>query len=159
MAANDPTPTPDPTPVPDPTPPTPPEPDELGKLRAQNAAQARDLALAQARLEFPKADAEILGKFQGTVDDMRAFAKSLHDREAARPVTTPAVPTPGPGNSTTAEDQAIARYRELRYKVITARSAEPWERDEFETLSFNKMWNQHAADRKAMKSSTEGVQR
>jgi hypothetical protein len=157
-----PEPTPTPTPVPDPTPPPPP-PDpssaEVQKLQELNAKQARELALAQARLDFPKADADVLGKFQGTVDDLRGFAKTLHEREAARQPTSPPAPVPGPGNSTTAEDQANAEYATLRNKVIVQRSAEPWEVQRFGDLAFGRLINQHAADRKSGRSSTEGVAR
>lgn len=147
-------PTPDPTPTPIPTPPPPdPEKEQLIKL---NAEQAKALALAQTRLDFPKANGELLAQFQGTPEAMRAFAEKLHAYELARevkPSATSPTPAPGPGTGTTAEDAAIAHYNELRQKVLVYRNAEPWEREEFDNLAFARGWNQHQAERKAGRSS------
>lgn len=163
MAGETPDPTPpvgDPPPTPPPAPPAPdPSSAEVQKLQELNAKQARELALAQARIDFPKADADILGKFQGTVDDLRGFAKTLHEREAARQPTSPPAVVPGPGGTTTAEDQNNAEYLALRNKVIVLRSAEPWEIQRFSDMAFGRLINQHASDRKTGQSSTEGVRR
>ena len=139
----------DPTPTPDPTPPPPPDP-ELDKLRAQNADQARALALAQARIDFPKADAEVLSLYQGTAEGLRSLAEKLHAKElefASRPGTTPAG-TPGPGGSITADEAKATRYRELQAKVL-AKRADPWETEEFGQMAFAAGWNQHQVERKA----------
>jgi len=134
-----------------------PDPTEIEALRKLNADQARALVLAQARLDFPKADGELLSQFQGTPEALRSFAEKLHAHELARtpapsPVT-PAAPTPGPGNASTPEDLAAARYNELRTKTLVHRNAEPWERDEFSQMAFAKGWNAHQADRKLGRSS------
>lgn len=149
-----------PAPAP-PAPPAPPPPDpELARLQTENAAQARQLALAQARLDFPNSDAETLGMFQGTVDDLRKLAERLHTKESERMAALshgpgPA-PTPGPGGAPSAGDVALARYNELRPK-IQGRYAEPHEVIEFEKLAYQKVWNQHMQDRKDGRSSSDGV--
>jgi hypothetical protein len=147
----DPVPDPTPTPTPEPTPP-PPDP-ELEKLRQINAQQSRALALAQARVDFPRADAELLEQFQGTGEQIRSFAEKLHAKELARTPNPPPVSVPGPGNSTTAEDQVAARYAELKTKVLVYRNAEPYEREEFSQMAFAQTWNKHQADRKAGRSA------
>ena len=143
-------PVPDPTPPPPPPPPPPPDP-EIARLQAENARQARDLALATARADFPEADVAILGMFQGSPEDLRKMAESLHakelERKAALSHSPGPAPTPGPGGSPPAADVAAARYSELKSKVM-GRYAEPWERDEFERLSYAQGWNQHMADRR-----------
>jgi hypothetical protein len=149
-------PVPDPTPAP-PAPPAPPPPDpELARLQAENAAQARQLALAQTRIDFPQADAAILGMFQGSPEDLRKMAESLHakelERQAALSHSSGPAPTPGPGGTPSPEDAVRARYEELKRKVL-GRYADPAERDEFENLSFGRGWNQHMSDRKSNTST------
>jgi len=141
--------------TPPPVPPPQPDP-EIARLQAENAAQARALALAQARADFPQADASILETFQGTPENLRAMAEKLHakelERQAALSHGPGPAPIPGPGGSPSPADAANARYAELKSKVLT-RYAEPWEREEFERLSFGRGWNQHMADRKSNTSS------
>jgi hypothetical protein len=135
---------------PTPTPPEPtPEAAELARLRAESAIQTRALALAQARIDYPKADAEILATFEGTAEALRGFAEKLHTKtlEIEARQAAPPAPTPGPGGSTTAEEAAATRYRELQTRVL-GRFAEPHERQEFLDMAFAKGWNQHNADRK-----------
>lgn len=134
-------------------PPVPGADTEVAKLLEITARQSRELALAQARLDFPKADAEILGTFQGTPEAMRAMAEKLHTKEAERETAlaaaaaTPPAPTPGPGGATSPDEAKVARYRELQTKVM-GRYAEPFEREEFLTLAFANGWNAHNAERK-----------
>jgi hypothetical protein len=133
------------------TPPAPtPEVDaELVRLRAENATQVRALALAQAKIDFPKADAEILSAFEGTAEALRGFAEKLHTKtlELEARQAAPPTPTPGPGGSTSAEEAVATRYRELRTKVL-GRYAEPHERQEFLDLAFAHGWNSHNVERK-----------
>jgi pyruvate/2-oxoglutarate dehydrogenase complex dihydrolipoamide acyltransferase (E2) component len=152
MGQNSPVPDPTPPPPAPPAPPAPPDPAELTRLQTENASQARALALAMARIDFPKADAAILDMFQGTAEGLRALAEKLHAKELEREAalshsSTAPAPTPGPGGSTTADQAALARYNELKAKVMSKR-AEPHEVEEFSNLAYAKGWNQHQADRK-----------
>lgn len=144
-----------PTPPPPPAPP-PPDP-EIARLQTENAAQARQLALAQTRLEFPQADATILDTFEGSPENLRKLAESLHakelERQAALSHSPGPAPTPGPGGAPSDGDAKRARFAELRTKVM-GRYAEPHEREEFEGLAYGTLWNQHMADRKAGASTT-----
>jgi hypothetical protein len=149
----DPTPTPPapPPPAPDPTPPAP-DP-ALARLTQQNA-------LLQARVDFPNADSAILAKFQGTAEDLRAFAESLHTKESERLAAlsrTPGpAPTPGPGGGANPDDVARARYAELARKV-QGRYADPQEVEEFGKMAFANLWNQHQVDRKSGGQSSGGA--
>lgn len=138
--------------VTDPTPVTP-DP-QIAQLLEITARQAKELALAQTRLDFPKADAEILASFEGTPEALRGMAEKLHKREVERDAaiaaaTPPAPPagTPGPGGSTTAADAEAIKYSELSAKV-KGRYAEPWEVQTFLDLAFKNGWNSHNAERK-----------
>ena len=147
----DPTP---PTPPPTPDPPPPPTPDPaMLQLQRQNA-------LLQARVDFPNADPNLLGMFQGSPEDLRKMAESLHTKESERLTalshSSGPAPTPGPGGTPDPADVAKARYRELRAKVL-GRYAEPHEREEFEQLGYANLWNQHMTDRKLGQSSSSGV--
>jgi hypothetical protein len=152
VPTGDPTP-PTPPPTPDPTPPAPPTPDPTVQLRQENV-------LLQARLDFPNADAAVLGQFQGTPEALRSFAESLHKKESERLATlshAPGIaPTPGPGGSQNADDAARARYAELARKV-QGRYADPLELDEFSKMAYGNLWNQHMVDRKAGGSSSTGA--
>lgn len=148
----------DPPTPPPPAPPIPPPPDpELARLQTENAAQARQLALAQASIDFPEADRTLLGMFQGTPEDLRKVAESLHakelERKAALSHGSGPAPTPGPGGAPNEGDARAARFKELRTKVM-GRYAEPHEREEFEGLAYGALWNQHMADRKNGASTT-----
>lgn len=140
--------------------PSPIDPAEFARLQQQNAQQARDLALAQARADFPNADKDLLGMFQGSPEDLRKMAETLHTKESERLAAlsrTPGLaPTPGPGGTPSPEDAQRARYQELRTKVL-GRYAEPFEREEFEKLGYAALWNGHMADRRDGKSSSNGV--
>ncbi len=156
MGQNAPTPEPIPTPVPPPTPdpPPPPAPDEaVVQLQQQNA-------LLQARVDFPNADAAILGQFQGTAEGLRQLAESLHKKESERLAVLshspgPA-PTPGPGGGASADDVRRARYAELSRKV-QGRYADPIELEEFGQMAYSNLWNQHMADRTKGGSSSGGA--
>jgi hypothetical protein len=135
-------------------PPVVPDP-EIANLLAINARQQKELALAQARIDFPKADAEILATFEGTAEALRGMAEKLHgrelEREAAIKAATPSSPpalTPGPGGSTSAADAEAILYGQLKTKVM-GRYAEPHEVQTFLDLAFKNSWNTHQAERRS----------
>lgn len=139
-------------PITPPVAPVTPDP-EVAKLLEITARQAKELALAQARIDFPKADAEILASFEGTGEALRGMAEKLHKKELERDaaiqaaIPSPPAATPGPGGSTSAVDAEAIRYSELKTKVM-GRYAEPHEVQSFLDLAFKNGWNAHNAERK-----------
>jgi hypothetical protein len=130
----------------------------------------REVQMLRARVDFPLADQTILQLINGTPEQIRAAAQTLHEqaiKAQPAPVSAPApapapgasglvpapaqpqptpqpapgpAPVPGPGQVSPPEVVEDARYNDLLYKVEN-RIAEPHERQEFFMSTLRNGWN------------------
>jgi hypothetical protein len=149
---------------------TPPEPNadllkaqqDLEAQRTQSLAQALENARLKAQISFPKANPELIAMFQGSPEQIAAFAQKLHESTPdPTPTVAPVAPASDPGMAPIPQPAAAAsqgqveqaKYNGLKEKVRRG-YADFNERVEFRDLAFVKGWNSLMAMRKAKKGAT-----
>lgn len=148
--------------------------DDAQRLRNENLVTKIQLARAQAMMDFPQADRELLDLVGGTPEEIRTAAEKMHTKAlaaaaAAAPAPTPAptsaapiqpgaAPVPGPDGAQPVTGESVESFEEKKLRTRLRSNTLRTQVDQAEAQiaydnGFRRGWNQHMLDRKTGRSS------
>lgn len=129
---------------------------EVAALETRLATEQIDRARAQARVQFPNADQELVNEYPTQdPDQILAYASKLHERASMR-LSANGVPMP-PSNQTDAalsgEQAQIRRWQVQIRNNHLRRNLDPIEAEQAWNTFFTNAWNTHMEARKRLSGS------
>lgn len=127
---------------------------ELNALEERLATERVERARAQARVQFPSADQELLGEYPSNDPDaILTYAQKLHEKAQMRLIGANGVPLP-PSNQTdaalSAQESQIRRWQTQIRNNHLRKGIDPIEAEQaFETF-FANGWNSHMNERRRL---------
>jgi hypothetical protein len=129
---------------------------EVAALETRLATEQVDRARAQARVQYPSADQELVNEYPTQDPEaILAYAAKLHERASMR-LSANGVPMP-PSNQTDAalsgEQAQINRWRTQIRNNHLRRTMDPIEAEQAWNTFFTNAWNSHMEARKRLSGS------